>query len=115
MARLLTLTALIISRSLRFRSGLWGIRAGCSSGCRTCCRTPSGSRRPEAAARSAWTPWTSRPAPRHRYPRGDEPRALANCLREVPAIVLLFLTAAGGFVSGLLVALLLKSGAKSKP
>ena len=34
---------------------------------------------------------------------------------EIPAIVLLFLTAAGGFISGLLVALLLKSGAKSKP
>lgn len=33
---------------------------------------------------------------------------------EVPAIVLLFLTGAGGFVSGLLVALLLRSGAKSK-
>jgi len=34
---------------------------------------------------------------------------------EVPAIVLLFLTAAGGFVSGLLVALIVRSGAKSKP
>ena len=34
---------------------------------------------------------------------------------EVPAVVLLFLTAAGGFVSGLFVALLLKSGAKSRP
>lgn len=32
---------------------------------------------------------------------------------EVPVIVLLFLTAAGGFVSGLLAALLVKSGAKS--
>ncbi len=32
---------------------------------------------------------------------------------EVPVIVLLFLTAAGGFVSGLLSALLVKSGAKS--
>lgn len=32
---------------------------------------------------------------------------------EVPVIVLLFLTAAGGFVSGLLAALLAKSGAKS--
>lgn len=32
---------------------------------------------------------------------------------EVPAIVLLFLTAAGGFVSGLLVALLAKSDNKS--
>ena len=32
---------------------------------------------------------------------------------EVPVIVLLFLTAAGGFVSGLLSALLVKSGTKS--
>ena len=32
---------------------------------------------------------------------------------EVPVIVLLFLTAAGGFVSGLLAALLARSGAKS--
>lgn len=34
---------------------------------------------------------------------------------EVPAIVLLFLTAVGGFVSGLLVALLVKTGARTKP
>lgn len=34
---------------------------------------------------------------------------------EIPAIVLLFLTAAGGFVSGLLVALLIKSGTQPKP
>ncbi len=34
---------------------------------------------------------------------------------EIPAIVLLFLTAAGGFVAGLLVAILLKSDAQSKP
>ena len=34
---------------------------------------------------------------------------------EVPTILLLFLTAAGGFVLGLLVALFVKSGAKSKP
>jgi len=32
---------------------------------------------------------------------------------EVPAIILLFVTAAGGFVSGLLVALLMKSREKS--
>ena len=32
---------------------------------------------------------------------------------EVPVIVLLFLTAAGGFVAGLLAALLVKSGVKS--
>ena len=32
---------------------------------------------------------------------------------DVPVIVLLFLTAAGGFVSGLLSALLVKSGTKS--
>lgn len=32
---------------------------------------------------------------------------------EVPVIVLLFLTAAGGFVAGLLASLLAKSGAKS--
>ncbi len=34
---------------------------------------------------------------------------------EIPAIVLLFLAAAGGFFSGLLVALLLRRGAPSKP
>jgi uncharacterized integral membrane protein len=34
---------------------------------------------------------------------------------EVPVILLLFLAAAGGFVSGLLVAVFVKSGAKSKP
>ena len=34
---------------------------------------------------------------------------------EMPAILLLFLTAAGGFVLGLFVALFVKSGAKSKP
>ena len=34
---------------------------------------------------------------------------------EVPAVVLLFLTAAGGFISGLFVALLLKSDAESRP
>jgi uncharacterized integral membrane protein len=34
---------------------------------------------------------------------------------EVPVILLLFLTAAGGFVSGILVALLIQSGAKQKP
>ena len=34
---------------------------------------------------------------------------------ELPAIVLLFVTAAGGFVSGLLVALLVKSGGTSTP
>ena len=33
---------------------------------------------------------------------------------EIPVIVLLFLTAAGSFVSGLLVALLVNSGTKSK-
>ncbi|WP_432823761.1 LapA family protein [Trichloromonas sp.] len=33
---------------------------------------------------------------------------------EVPAILLLFLTAAGGFAAGLLVALLIRSGAKSR-
>lgn len=33
---------------------------------------------------------------------------------EVPAIVLLFVTAAGGFVAGLLVALLVKSSGASK-
>ncbi|MDY0220954.1 MAG: lipopolysaccharide assembly protein LapA domain-containing protein [Desulfobacterium sp.] len=33
---------------------------------------------------------------------------------EIPAIVLLFLTAAGGFVSGLLAALILKRGTQSK-
>jgi len=33
---------------------------------------------------------------------------------EIPAVVLLFLTAAGGFVVGLLVALLVKRGAKPK-
>ena len=32
---------------------------------------------------------------------------------EVPAVLLLFLTAAGGFILGLLVALLVKGGAKS--
>ena len=32
---------------------------------------------------------------------------------EVPAIVLLFLTAAAGFISGLLVALLIRGSAKS--
>lgn len=32
---------------------------------------------------------------------------------EVPAIVLLFLTAAAGFIAGLLVALLIRSGTKS--
>ncbi len=32
---------------------------------------------------------------------------------EIPVIVLLFLTAAGGFVAGLLVALLLKKNTKS--
>lgn len=31
---------------------------------------------------------------------------------EIPAVVLLFLTAAGGFVAGLLVALLVKRGSK---
>lgn len=34
---------------------------------------------------------------------------------EVPVILLLFLTAAGGFVAGLLVSLLVKDEAKSKP
>jgi uncharacterized integral membrane protein len=34
---------------------------------------------------------------------------------EVPVILLLLLTAAGGFVSGILVALLIQSGAKQKP
>ncbi len=34
---------------------------------------------------------------------------------EVPAVVLLFLTAAGAFVLGLLVALIVRNGAKSKP
>ncbi len=34
---------------------------------------------------------------------------------EVPAIVLLVLTAAGGFVTGLFVALHLRSGARSGP
>jgi uncharacterized integral membrane protein len=33
----------------------------------------------------------------------------------VPAILLLFLTAAGGFIAGILVALLIERGAKSKP
>ena len=33
---------------------------------------------------------------------------------EIPVIVLLFLTSAGGFVAGLLVALLLKKGKQSK-
>jgi hypothetical protein len=33
---------------------------------------------------------------------------------EIPVVILLFLTAAGGFISGLLVALLIKGGAKSK-
>ena len=33
---------------------------------------------------------------------------------EIPAIVLLILTGAGGFVSGLLVAILLRGGAKSE-
>ncbi len=33
---------------------------------------------------------------------------------EIPAVVLLFLTAAGGFVAGLLVALLAKRGSKTK-
>ena len=34
---------------------------------------------------------------------------------EVPVIVLLFLTVAGGFVLGVLVAMFVKSGAKTKP
>lgn len=34
---------------------------------------------------------------------------------EIPAVVLLFLTAAGGFVAGLLVAMLVKRGSKTKP
>lgn len=34
---------------------------------------------------------------------------------EVPAIVLLFLTTAGGFVSGLLIALLARGSRTSKP
>lgn len=33
---------------------------------------------------------------------------------EVPAVLLLFLTAAGGFIMGLIVALLVKSGVKVK-
>lgn len=33
---------------------------------------------------------------------------------EIPAVVLLFLTAAGGFIAGLLVAMLVKRGAKPK-
>lgn len=33
---------------------------------------------------------------------------------EVPAIVLLFLTAAAGFIAGLLVTLLIRSGTKSR-
>jgi len=33
---------------------------------------------------------------------------------EVPAVVLLFLTAAGGFVAGLFVALLPRSGARTR-
>lgn len=32
---------------------------------------------------------------------------------EVPAIVLLFLTSAGGFIAGLLIALIVRSSAKS--
>lgn len=33
---------------------------------------------------------------------------------EMPVVLLLFLTTSGGFVSGLIVALLVKSGTKSK-
>lgn len=34
---------------------------------------------------------------------------------ELPAVLLLFLTAAGGFILGLLVGLLVKRGSKSQP